>query len=45
MVSNVSELIETKNIINEVKLELEKNKKIKIKTPKIGVLLKLQQQL
>ena len=40
MVSNVSELIETKNIINEVKLELrKKNKKIKIKTPKIGVLI------
>ncbi len=40
MVSNVSELIETKKIINEVKFELRKtNKKIRIKSPKIGVLI------
>ena len=42
MVSNVSELIETKKLISEVKNELEKNhnrKKIKIKQPKIGVLI------
>ncbi len=40
MVSNVYELIETKKIINEVKVELlKKNKKIKINLPKVGVLI------
>ena len=40
MVSNVSELIETKKIINEVKNELlKKQKRLKIKIPKIGVLI------
>ena len=40
MVSNVSELIETKKIINQVKLQLiKKNKRIKIKFPKVGVLI------
>ena len=40
MVSNVSELIETKKIIDEVRNEiLIKNKKIKINIPKIGVLI------
>ncbi len=40
MVSNVSELIETKKLIKEVKNELiKKNSKIKIKIPKIGVLI------
>ena len=40
MVSNVSELIETKKLINEVKLELrKKKKKLKSRVPKIGVLI------
>ncbi len=40
MVSNVSELIETKQIIREVKNEiLRKNKRLKIVMPKIGVLI------
>ncbi len=40
MVSNVSELIETKKIINEVKNEiLKKKKKMELKIPKIGVLI------
>ncbi|MEE2694820.1 MAG: phosphoenolpyruvate--protein phosphotransferase [Pseudomonadota bacterium] len=40
MVSNVSELIETKKIIDEVKVDLiKKNKKINIRLPKIGVLI------
>ena len=39
MVSNVSELIETKNIINEVKLELrKKTKKLKSRLPKLGLI-------
>ena len=39
MVSNVSELIETKKIITEVKKDLLKKKRLKITTPKIGVLI------
>ena len=40
MVSNVSELIETKKIITEVKKDLlKKNKRLKISNPKIGVLI------
>ena len=42
MVSNVSELIETKKLINEVKLSLIKQnrkKNLKIKVPRIGVLI------
>jgi len=40
MVSNVSELIETKKIINEVKNEiLKKKKNFELKMPKIGVLI------
>ena len=40
MVSNVSELIETKKIIKEVKKDLlKKNKKLKLTVPKIGVLI------
>ena len=40
MVSNVSELVETKRIINQVKMQLiKKNKRIKIKFPKVGVLI------
>ena len=40
MVSNVSELIETKKIITDVKRDLlKKNKRLKITTPKIGVLI------
>ncbi len=42
MVSNVSELIETKKLINEVKLNLirqNRKKNLKIKVPRIGVLI------
>ncbi len=40
MVSNVSELIETKKIIKEVKNQIvTKNKSLKIRMPKIGVLI------
>ena len=42
MVSNVSELIETKKLINEVKLSLikqDRKKNLKIKVPRIGVLI------